>query len=189
MKHLLLIAFAALFVSCGGNKNNLDALNKLDSISNALNSSATGEKFTSVDGKFKIAFPAEPDIKSDTVATDVGIIEMISFTYEKSITEAYMIAYCDYPSEIVKKSDPDVLLQGAKEGALSSQKATMESDEKITLDGNPGYYFTAVKGDYYMCYKIFLKGNRLYQILMLRDGAYPSAEAVEEFMGSFELIK
>jgi hypothetical protein len=190
MKFLSLLLIAALFVSCGGNKKNLDALNKLDSISNALKeSSANAEKFTSIDGKFKIAFPGTPALTSDNVPTAVGNIEMKSFTYEKSATEIYIIAYSDYPSDLVKQSDPETLLNGAKEGALTNQQATLESDEKITLDGNPGYFFTAVKDTYHMCYKIFLKENRLYMMLMLRDGASPSKEAIDAFIGSFELIK
>jgi len=189
MKLLSLLLIAALFMSCGGNKTNLDALNKLDSISNTLNESSSISKYTNEDGNFKIAFPGAPTLASENIPTEVGDIEMKSFTYEKSVTEAYMLAYSDYPSEIVKQSDPETLLKGAKEGALSSQQATMETEKKITIDGNPGYYFTAVKDSYYMCYKIFLKENRLYQILMLRDGAYPSKEAIDEFMGSFEFIK
>lgn len=189
MKLFSLLVIAALLVSCGGNKSNLDALNKLDSLSKSLDESSSGEKFTSEDGKFKISFPGTPKIESQAIPTEVGNIEMKSFSYEKSVTEAYMVAYSDYPSELVKQSDPETLLTGAKEGALTSQSATLEKEEKITLDGNPGYYFTAVKDSYYMCYKIFLKDNRLYQILMLRDGAYPSKEAIDEFIGSFELIK
>lgn len=189
MKFLSLLVIAALFVSCGGNSSNLDALNKLDSLSKSLNENSAIEKYTSVDGKFKIAFPGTPTLGSEAIPTEVGNIEMKSFTYEKSATEAYMVAYSDYPSELVKQSDPETLLTGAKEGALTSQNATMDSEEKITLDGNPGYYFTAKKDSYYMCYKIFLKENRLFQILMIRDGAYPSKEAVDEFIGSFELVK
>jgi hypothetical protein len=190
MKFLSLLAMAIVLMSCGGNKTNLDALNKLDSISNALKESSTNtEKFSSVDGKFKIAFPGTPVLSSENVPTEVGNIEMKSFTYEKSATEIYIIAYSDYPSELVKQSDPETLLNGAKEGALTNQQATLKSDEKITLDGNPGYYFTAVKDTYHMCYKIFLKENRLYMMLMLRDGDYPSKDAIDGFIGSFELIK
>ena len=158
-------------------------------ITKNLKNSSSIAKYTSEDGKFKIAFPGTPTLASDTVSTDAGIIEMKSFTYEKSATEEYMVAYSDYPSEIVKKSDPETILKGAKQGVISSQNATIEKEEKITLDENPGYYFTAVKDSYHMCYKIFLRQNRLYQILMLRDGAYPSKEAMDAFMGSFELVK
>lgn len=192
MKLLLVVVAAAFLVSCGGGQSATDALSKLDSISNALNeqtSEISADKFTSVDGKFKVDFPGTPTEESKDIATEVGNIEMKSFTYEKSATEVFMIAYSDYPSEMVKQSDPDALLKGAKEGALSNMGATMESEEKITLDGNPGYLFKAVADTYYMVYKIFLKDNRLYQILMMRDGSYPTQEAIDSYIGSFELIK
>ena len=185
MKFLPLFLIAAILVSCGSNQNSLDALAKLDSLSKAM----TVTKYTSPDGSFKISFPGTPIDTSQNVQTDIGMIEMESYTYEKSATEAYMVALSDYPSEIVAASSPDSLLQGAKDGALSSQGATLEFEEKVTLDGNPGYFFKAKKDSFYMCYKIFLKGNRLYQILMLRDGSYPSQEDINGFIGSFEFSK
>jgi hypothetical protein len=189
MKFLSLIVVAAFLMSCGGGQKSIDALNSLDSLSKSLENASLVEKYANEDGKFKIAFPGTPTSSSDNIPTEVGNIEMKSFTYEKSATEAYMVAYSDYPSEMVKQSDAETLLNGAKEGALTSQGATMASEEKITLDGCPGYYFTAVKDSYHMCYKIFLKENRLYQILMLRDGGYPTKEAIDEFIGSFEFVK
>ena len=192
MKFLFLIAVAAFLVSCGGGQSASDALSKLDSISNSLNDQlddmSTTDKYTSEDGRFKVNFPGTPKVESQDIPTEVGNIEMKSFTYEKSATEVYMIAYSDYPSELVKQSDPDAILTGAKEGALTNMGATMDSEEKITMDGNPGYQFKAVKDSYYMVYKIFLKENRLYQILMMRDGSFPSQEAVDSYIGSFELI-
>lgn len=185
MKFLPLFLIAAILVSCGGSKSSLDALSQLDSLSKTLEST----KYTSPDGSFKINFPGTPTVASENVPTEVGNIEMKSFTYEKSVTEAYMVALSDYPSELVAASSPDSLLQGAKEGALSSQGATLESEEKITLDGNPGYFFKAKKDSYHMCYKIFLKENRLFQILMLRDGSYPSQEDITGFIDSFEFTK
>lgn len=185
MKFLPLFLIAAVLMSCGGSQSSLDALGKLDSLSKSLEST----KYTSPDGTFKINFPGTPTVESQNVPTEVGNIEMKSFTYEKSATEAYMVALSDYPSDIVAASSPDSLLQGAKEGALSSQGATLEFEEKITLDGNPGYFFKAKKDSYYMCYKIFLKNNRLFQILMLRDGSYPSQEDITGFIDSFEFTK
>ena len=189
MKFLNLLLIATVMVSCGGNQNTMDALNKLDSLSKSMNQSSLTDKYMSKDGSFKISFPGTPTVSSENVPTEAGNIEMKLFTYKKSATEAYMVVYSDYPSEMVKASDPETLLNGAKEGALSNQSVTLESEKKITLDGNPGYYFTAKKDSYYMCYKIFLKENRLFQILMLRDGNYPSQENIDAFIGSFELIK
>ena len=191
MKLLFLALAAAFLVSCGSSESATDALSKLDSISKSLEdqtSDLVSDKYTSEDGKFKVNFPGTPTVASDNIPTEVGNIEMKSFTYEKSATEVYMIAYSDYPSELVKQSDPDAILTGAKEGALNNMGATMETEEKISMDGHPGYIFKAVKDSYYMVYKIFLKDNRLYQILMMRDGAYPSQEAVDSYIGSFELI-
>lgn len=187
MRLLNLLLIAIIAVSCGGNKNSLDALSKLDSLSKSLETPITSDKYTSPDGSFKINFPGTPTDTSSIIKTDAGNIEMKSFTYEKSVTEAYIVTYSDYPTEMVKASTPDALLTGAKDGALEG--SILDSEEKITLKNYPGYNFKAYKESYYMCYKIFLKENRLFQIMMIKDGKYPLQEDIDAFMNSFELVE
>jgi len=193
MKILNILIIAVIAVSCGGNKNadNLsESLKKLDSLNSTMDQPiSTTDIYTSPDNSFRINFGGTPNDTSKKIITELGDIEMVSFTYEKSATEAYMVAYSDYPSEAIKASSADDLLNGAKEGALTSQGGKLESEEKITLKGYPGYNFKAVAGTYYMCYRIFLKGNRLFQILIIKDGTYPAKAEADAFMDSFELIE
>lgn len=189
---LVAVSMLALF-SCGGGESTEDALRKLDSLNKSLdesmNTDASAGKYTSEDGKFKINFPGTPTVTSEAIPTEVGNIDMKMFTYEKSATEVYMVAYSDYPSALVEASDAATLLEGAKSGAVSSQGAVIEEENAITVDGNPGILFKAKAGSYYMYYKIFLVSNRLFQLVILRDGNYPEPEAVESYIDSFELIK
>jgi len=152
----------------------------------------TSEKdlFYSEDGKFKIDFFGNnPKASTEMVPTEVGNIEMSMFMYEKSATEAYMVAYNDYPSEMVKNSSVDDLLDGAKNGSSSSLGiSTFDIDEDLKIEGNPGRHFKGNNGSYYAEYKLFLKGNRLYQIALIRDGSYNTPERTEAFFGSFKLV-
>ena len=170
MKYLPFILIVTLFIACSENKSNI-------------------EKYTSIEGKFKITFPGTPTVESSSVPSDAGNIEVKQFSYQKSPTEIYVLVYSDYPPDLVKANDPDVLLQNAKGGLATSDNTKIESDEKITIDGHPGYYFKVIKDTYHMCCKIFFKENRLYQLLISCDGDYPNKESVEEYMNSFELIK
>ncbi len=203
--NLFLIAFAiaSFLISCGGpsssdldkalndlNKlsENLDSLDKIDNVTaDDETTSSSDDKFYSKDGHFKINFAGEPEVSNEPIPTEIGNIQMYMYTYEKSATEVEMLAYSDYPSEMIKASNPDDLLIGAKNGAINNLGATITKEEKIDFDGNPGYQFKADNGSYYVDYKIFLKGNRLYQIAIMRDGSAPTEEAVKNFIGSFEL--
>lgn len=148
------------------------------------------DSFKSEDGNFTIKFMGTPKESSEMVPTEVGDIEMTTFMYEKSVTEAYMVAYNDYPSEMVKKSSVDALLDGAKNGSSSSMKIThFDIDENIEIEGCPGRHFKGYGGSIYVEYKLFLKENRLYQIALLRDGSYATKERSDEFFGSFHLLK
>jgi len=176
-----LVALSFLLLSCGSVNNEQAAAiaNQLDSalagnsaIEEENSIPEEGDLFTSKDGKFKINFSGTPTESSDIVPTEVGNIEMTSFMYEKSATEAYMVAYNDYPSEMVKNSSVDDLLDGAKNGSSSSLGITQfDIDKKMEIEGNPGRHFKGTNGAYYAEYKLFLKGNRLYQIALIRDGS------------------
>lgn len=193
-----LAALALLLLSCGSVNDQAAAIaSQLDSASTANsiteeenNIPEEGDLFTSKDGKFKINFSGTPTQSSDIIPTEVGNIEMTSFMYEKSATEAYMVAYNDYPSEMVKNSSVDDLLDGAKNGSSSSLGITkFDIDNKMEIEGNPGRHFKGTNGSYYAEYKLFLKGNRLYQIALIRDGSYATPERAEAFFGSFALTE
>ena len=146
--------------------------------------------FYSEDGKFKINFFGTPTHSSDVVETEVGNIEMTTYLYEKSVTEAYMVAYNDYPTEMIENASMEDMLDGAKEGSASSMGITkFDLDQDEMVEGNPGRHFRGNNGSYYVEYKLFVTGIRLYQIAIIRDGSYATTERTEEFFGSFKLTE
>ncbi len=197
-KIILPIAGLVLFLGACGNAEN-EMKERLEKEQQAYadaieESGVTEEKgadlFHSVDGKFKINFNGEPTETSEIIPTEVGDIEMTSFMYEKSATEVYLVAYNDYPSDMVKNSSVDDMLDGAKNGSSSSMNiVSFDVDENLEIEGNPGRHFKGNNGSYYVEYKLFMKENRLYQIAIIRDGSYATSERSEEFYGSFELLE
>lgn len=189
----LLIVIGLLSCNSSSNQDAVNALNdlqkELDKIENTDLSDISTDKFHSVEGKFKINFPGTPQQTQESIPTDVGKIEMVSFMYEKSVTEAYMVAYSDYPSEMVKASDTKTMLNDAKNGFLGELGLTVDKEEEITIDGFKGISFKAKGGTYYTVFKDVLVNNRLYQFGILKDGSYPSEEAIKSFIDSFELVK
>lgn len=200
MKKIILpaLVLSLSFVACGdidmeeADALNHDLLSAVDELAEETTEleEADDDLYYSEDGKFKVKFAGEPKVSSDIVPTDVGDIEMMSFLYEKSITEAYMVAYSDYPTAMVEQSSVKDMLIGAKNGSSGNMGITsFDLDEEVEMDGNPGMYFKGNANSIYAEYKIFLVGSRLYQIAILRDGSYATPERSDEFFNSFKLVE
>lgn len=202
MKKIILpaLVLSLSFAACGDvDMEEADALNHdlLSAVDELAEEETTeveeveaDDLYHSEDGRFKIKFAGEPKVASDVIPTDVGNIEMMSFLYEKSVTEAYMVAYSDYPSAMVEQSSVDDMLKGAKDGSSSNLGITsFDLDENVELDGNKGMYFKGSANSIFAEYKIYLVGSRLYQVAILRDGSYSMPERSDEFFNSFQLVK
>lgn len=188
------------FVACGGpdaeeiealNHDLLSAVEELEEATEEIAEEASADDlYHSVDGKFKIKFIGEPTESHDIIPTEVGNIEMTSYLYEQSITEAYMVAYSDYPSELVAQSSVEDILVGARDGSSGNLGITsFDLDENIEIDGNPGMYFKGKAGSIHAEYKLYMVENRLYQVAILRDGGYSKPERSDEFFNSFQLVE
>ncbi len=187
-------------VACGGadNAEEIDALNHdllsavdelAEEVEEATEETSANDLYHSEDGKFKIKFIGEPTESHESIPTEVGNIEMTSYMYEQSVTEAYMVAYSDYPSELVEQSSVEDILIGARDGSSGNLGITsFDVDEEIEIDGNPGLFFKGKAGSIHAAYKLYMVGNRLYQVAILRDGGYPKEDRSDEFFNSFQLV-
>lgn len=176
---IILLAVSLCFTSCGGG---IEEPYTEEFITQ-------DDTFKSIDGNFKIKFAGSPTKDASKVETEIGDIEMVTYIYEKSLTEVYIVAYNDYPSVMVEMSDPSNLLEDAKGGSLNELGIlSLEIDEEIEKDGNPGIHFKGNNGKFYVDYQMYLVKNRLYQIQILRDGSYAAEENSSEFFSSFEFL-
>lgn len=154
-----------------------------------LSQAQEGYKKTSLFGRFTVVFPGEPDYSVEDVETAVGTLKMHTYLYEQSENAAYMVAYIDYPEDMVEESDNDVLLDAALEGALGSWGINAEKAKKETTwhSGYKGVFTKESSGDTYTAYEVLLVDNRLYQIAILQYGKPISKKALSSFYDSFEL--
>ena len=107
--------------------------------------------------------------------------------HEESRSKAYMVAYCDYPAEIIKGDNPVAFLQRSKEGVIGNFEAKI-TDEKVgKFQGNETIDFTASGPKYHTAYKLILAGNRLYQVGILQDNGPVSQSDIDTFIGSFKI--
>jgi len=151
----------------------------------------SGYKLSSKPGKFFIKFPGEPTYSAEDVETAVGKLKMYTYLYEESDNAAYMVAYIDYPDDMVEESDNDVLLDAALEGALSSWGIDLDKvNKEITWhSGYKGIYTKESSGDTYSAYEVILVDSRLYQLAILQYGKSIPKKTISTFFDSFELKK
>lgn len=187
---LLAMFFTAYIVISSCSDTSEQDINDLaEDLEAFVDETVVDNKFYSEDGNFKANFSGTPEITKEDVPSDYGNIEMFMFLYEKSITEAEMIAYSDYPSAIVEISSTDQMLQDAKGGSVNSLGAVISEEKKLTFNGHKAIQFRADNSQFYVDYLIFLVNNRLYQVAIMRDGSYATKENVDKFFNSFELVE
>ncbi|MEM1309923.1 MAG: hypothetical protein AAF892_02900 [Cyanobacteria bacterium P01_D01_bin.71] len=158
----------------------------------ACQSNATpAETFTSEAGEFSIATPAPLEQTQQSVETPVGPVEIYTFTAEADET-AYVVAYSDYPLEMVREIDPQELLDSSRDGAVANLGGTLETEEAIDLDGNPGRSLV-ISTEANQAQpatinsRIYLVDNRLYQILVVTPEGTDATESSAAFLDSFNL--
>ena len=145
--------------------------------------------FTSQAGGFSAAFPEDPQEDVQTLPTDVGEIEVHFLSLERE-NAVYMIVYSDYPTDVVAQSDPESMLNGARDGAVSNVQGTLVSEEKITIDDHPGrgLKITSSDGEATIYSNVYLVNNRLYQIMVVIPSSTNLSNEASNFLNSFKLI-
>lgn len=171
ISHCVLIA-AVVLVGCNGQE-------------------ATVEAFSSEAGEFSISTPAPFEETQQSVDTPVGTVEIVTFTAETE-QSAYVVAYTDYPPEIVEQSNPQELLDSSRDGAVTNIGGTLVREKEIDLKGNPGRSLlinaNTDEGDATMVRSdIYLVGNRLYQVLVVAPEPIMREGSADRFLQSFNL--
>lgn len=146
------------------------------------------KKFFNQDGQFRILFEAEPTAYSQYVPFETGKILLNTFIYEKGINLIYSISYADYPESFINGKEPDDLLNDLLENYINTQKAGLEIQKLILINNWPGIYFKASNSDTFVYGEYILKKNRLYQLMVTKEGNYHTEPEVNAFLQSLELL-
>ncbi len=156
--------------------------------------SMTVQEYTSQDGRYRVQFTGKPTIQEKTVQTPVGpVITRIAISEDWSRT-ARMVMYADYPPHLIHAGNRDGGLDGACQGMVSEAQLVTLSKVPITLNGHPGREVTFDSqpgrpgGKVVGRARLYLVGNRLYQVLIAGpDGRVPP-ETIESYFNSFSLL-
>jgi hypothetical protein len=99
---------------------------------------------------------------------------------------SYYVGVCDY-GQAAAGQDPDAMLQGAKNGAMTNTNSHLIREQKINLSVVPGIAFDAENDKAHFSAHVYIAGTTLYQVLVV----YPIGNApqnVAGFLDSFGLI-
>jgi hypothetical protein len=141
------------------------------------------------DGSFSVKMPG--DAKEETQDMGGGGAPMVAHQMGLDTGKgAYVVMWADFPAAVVKEQGTDKALDGARDGAVQNVGGKLDSEKKISVQGNPGREI-AVSGPNGMklAGRLFLVGNRLYQVMAVWQEADASMRpaSVTPFLESFVL--
>lgn len=78
--------------------------------------------------------PEKPKEKNQTIPTEVGDIKVFMLIYEAPDGDsAFVMAYTDYPKELVAKSNTEAMLDVARDGAAKKIGGKVVSETKTSI--------------------------------------------------------
>jgi hypothetical protein len=134
---------------------------------------------------FSVSFPAQPELSKQSVPTAAGTFELRAYNVTVGPSALY-VGVCDYGAA-ANGHDPQAMLNGAENGALSNTQAHLIGSSKITLGAYPGLAFDAENQTLHFTARIYVVGSTLYQTLTASPIGQPYADTVR-FLDSFQFI-
>ena len=149
--------------------------------------------YRSVDGKFRVKMPRDPDLDRKELATGPGGVQSVPVTTVRSSSGklVYAVSYADYP-DTFRAVPAKTLLDGVRNG-LKGTDGKVVKDEETTLGTGEkkvsGREFRVEAGNNAVRARAFLVETRLYQVMVTGPKSSVDSKSTDEFFRSFELQK
>jgi hypothetical protein len=147
------------------------------------------EDFAPKGGRFAVQMPGPPKEQTNKVNTAVGPIDVHMFVLSPDPNTAYIVGYSDYPEEMIKKSDIQKVLDGARDGAVKNVNGKLDWEKKITIDKHPGRDFAISTEHFEGRDRIYLVNARLYQVMVVGSKDFITDKVAQKFLDSFKLTE
>jgi hypothetical protein len=145
-------------------------------------------------GGFAVLMRGQPHYVRQMLDTPAGRME--AHLYSSDRPDAYFaVGYSDYPLALVVGGSPEGLFTGVRDMWVRRLEGRLtQSDSRITAGGrHPGYAFSAegrMNGaDAILDARLYLVGQRLYQIVAIGRKGEVSQGIVNRFLDSFRLVE
>ncbi len=170
---LLLLLGGLLLAGCGGE------------------SGGNWETFDASEGGFRVTLPGRPVRGQEVLTTPAGPLESITYTYATPDGQvSYGINYADYPAAVARSTDPERIIESARDALVGKLRGRVRDERRITLDGAPGREVDIELADgRYVRARIYLAGQRQYQVVAVTPSARDHANDAKWFLESFKLLR
>ena len=170
---LLLLLGGLLLAGCGGG------------------SGGNWETFDAREGGFRITAPGRLVKGQEVLTTPAGPLDSTTYTYATQDQRvSYGINFADYPAAVARGTDPERIIESAREALVGKLRGRVRDERRISLDGAPGREVDIELADgRYVRARIFLAGQRQYQAVSVTPNARGHANDAKRFLDSFKLLR
>ncbi|MGO8666736.1 MAG: hypothetical protein ACLQUW_01080 [Desulfobaccales bacterium] len=159
----------------------------------ACNQAPQPRELVSAAGRFAVMTPVTLTEKVQPLETQGDQIDLHIFSGQLGDT-GYFVSYWDYPPGLVQPDKLQKMLDASRDGSVANVGGKLVREEKITLMGNPGRDLvidtgsSAGPGARLLRGRLFIVGNRMYQIMVVTPKNQKSSPETEAFLQSFKLL-
>lgn len=197
MKNLLhlFVAGAMLFASCSGTSTPKEQTScQSDSTCKQESNNSDCHKkacYQSVEGKFAINFPGNPQIEKTEENPAKGLVLMMNqYTYQQNEKAFYIVSYTDYPQGSVSEDNAYDKCCERADAFVKTLGGNLEKTAKEKINKNKGCAFnTVVKDSLNVDMVLVFNGNRFYQYGVMYYNSEISSKEARKFIDSFEILK
>jgi hypothetical protein len=150
----------------------------------------TWKEFSSAGGAFSVLMPGTPTEQVRTADTASGPINAHMFLVEQGDV-VYTVAYSDYPDTVVQEGTSNLILDGARDGAVAKVQGALLSDTIVSVDGHQGreLIIEAAGGKVTIQTRLVIVRRRFYQVMVITPKEKALSEDVNKFLDSFTFLK
>ncbi len=151
----------------------------------AAGAAAQDAKYESKAGRYLVAFPGKPTVKSQKA----GDIELNIASVEKG-AGGFLVMYSDQP-EAAAKQTPKEVLDASEQGLLDSFKTKAITSKEVTFGKGSlsGREVIARQAETYLRVRLVLVERRLYQVFVVGPKELTESKEADAYFASFEVTK
>jgi hypothetical protein len=145
------------------------------------------QQFNSTEGGFSILLPGTPKYAVETVDSAAGPLVVNTYMVD-GFDKAYGVMYTDYPDAVLE-TDPQKVLDGARDGAVTNVKGKLLSEAAMTLNGYPGREMNISAGQLGVRSRVYLVNKRIYSVIVTGPVNQMNLSVFDEVLNSFNLTE
>ncbi|MFN6495490.1 MAG: hypothetical protein RMX65_000265 [Nostoc sp. DedQUE01] len=149
--------------------------------------------FTPPDGRFSILMPGSPNRETQFQKTYMGEINLEIFVAQPPKQQvAYIVTYNDFPYSYGEMSDPQAVLNNARDMAVKTTKSNLISQRNIRSSNNhPGKEIEYINsGGKITKSRMYVAEGRLYQVMAITTKKQQKTlgKTITGYLNSFQIV-